>query len=64
MDIPEVNITYRLSNNKSKNLPTIEPRVQKTVPSVAIISDRAKQEIDLEIDKMMDYREDKVNTIG
>jgi type III restriction enzyme len=64
MDIPEVNITYRLSDSKSKNLPTIEPRVQKTVPSVAIISDRAKLEIDLEIDKMMDYREDKVNTIG
>lgn len=34
------------------------------MPSVAIISDRAKTEIDLEIDKMMDYREDKVNTIG
>lgn len=64
IDIPDIGITYHISNNKSKNLPIIEPRSKKTVPSVAIISDRAKTEIDLEIDRMMDYREDKVNTIG
>lgn len=63
-DIPEVSITYHISNSRTKNLPTIEPKCKKTVPSVAIISDRAKTEIDLEIDKMIDYREDKVNTIG
>ena len=63
-EMPEISISYHIGSGKSKVRPTLAPRHDVEIPDVAIVSDRAMSEIKNAIDKMMDYSQDSVNTIG
>lgn len=64
VDIPEISISYHIGKGKNKTKPTELPRYDVEVPDIAIVSNMAMAEIKNTIDKMIDYRNDTINTIG
>jgi len=64
IEIPEISISYHIGNGKNKTRPTEMPRHKVEVPDIAIVSTRAVTEIKSVVDKMIDYSNDIVNTIG
>lgn len=64
VDIPEITISYHIGSNKNRNRPTESPKLDVEVPDIAIVSDKAMEGVRNVIDKMIDYSNDTINTVG
>lgn len=64
VEIPEINITYRVSASGKKTRSSVSPRYQMELPDVAVDSSEAETEIERLMDLMNDYNNDSTNTIG
>lgn len=64
LDIPEITISYHIGRDNNRSKPTEQPRHKVELPDIAIEADRAKAEIANIIENMIDYTEDKLNTVG
>lgn len=64
VEIPEINITYRVSSSGKKNRSSVSPRFQVELPDVAVNSCEAEKEIEKLMELMNDFNNDTTNTIG
>jgi type III restriction enzyme len=64
VDMPSVSISYHITKGHGKASPTIKPKRVICVPAISIETGSAKNEIDREIQNMIDYRADQINTVG
>ena len=64
VEIPEINITYRVSSSGKKSRSSVSPRFQVELPDVAVNSSEAEKEIQKLMELMNDFNNDKTNTIG
>ncbi len=64
VDMPSVSIAYHITKGHNKTLPTIKPIKDISLPTISIETGSAKVEIDREIQEMIDYRSDQINTVG
>ena len=64
VEIPEINITYRVSSSGKKNRSSVSPRFQVKLPDVAVNSCEAEKEIEKLMELMNDFNNDTTNTIG
>lgn len=64
VEIPEINITYRVSSSGKKIRTSVSPRFQVELPDVAVNSREAEKEIEKLVELMNDFNDDKTNTIG
>ncbi|SEV85344.1 DEAD/DEAH box helicase family protein [[Clostridium] fimetarium] len=64
IEMPEINITYRISSGASNGKATVGPRLIKELPDVAVNSHDAVMDIEKLINTMNDYSNDAINTVG
>lgn len=64
IEIPEITISYRVSDSRGKDKDTVEPKILVELPDVAVNSDSAEDDIYKLLATMNDYRSDSINTIG
>ncbi|MBQ3061547.1 MAG: DEAD/DEAH box helicase family protein [Lachnospiraceae bacterium] len=64
VEIPEINITYRVSSSGKTNRSSVSPRFQVELPDVAVNSCEAEKEIEKLMELMNDFNNDTTNTIG
>jgi len=64
VEIPEINITYRVSSSGKKIRSFVSPRFQVELPDVAVNSSEAEKEIEKLMELMNDFNNDTTNTIG
>lgn len=64
VEIPEINITYRVSTNGKKIRSFVSPRFQVELPDVAVNSGEAEKEIEKLMELMNDFNNDTTNTVG
>lgn len=64
VEIPEINITYRVSSEGSKTRSSISPRYQVELPDVAVNSGEAEKEIEKLMALMTNFNNDTTNTVG
>jgi type III restriction enzyme len=64
VDAPEVTLTVYRSTSSGGAKPRVVPKKRKFVPEVAVNSKEAREPIRQIVERIQDYRQDKVNTIG
>jgi type III restriction enzyme len=64
VEVPSVSISYHITKGHGKTLPTVQPVKSMSVPAISIETASAKTEIDILIQNMIDYRDDRTNIVG